>query len=145
MSLATLATLGVQASSWTDIAVDGYARVAYQSHDVKDDKRYQDDAIAGKLHIQTPSYYGISASTSIYASTSISNKDNAGLVPFRGKETSYFLVAEAYLKAQYANTVVKVGRQEVETPFAQADDIGLVPNTFEAVVVKNKDLKKGVL
>jgi len=63
------------------------------------------------------------------------------LVPFRGEvANSYAIVGEAYIQGIWGNTLVKVGRQEIDTPFAQVDDIGMVPNTFEAYVLQNRDL-----
>ena len=126
--------------------IDGYVRTAYESHHVAHDKTYTDGAIGGKLHIESTSYYGISIGSSFYTSNSIGSSDNHGLVPFRGEVAhSYSILGEAYIQAQLGNTLIKIGRQEIETPFAQVDDIGMVPNTFEAYILKNKDIKDTTL
>ena len=143
--LLLLSTVGVQAESlsnaFSSTTVDGYLRGAYQSHDVKDDKTYKDDALGGKLHIETGAYYGFSVGASAYSSNAIKNHDNKGLVPFRGDEKSYTILGEAYLKAEFGNSMFKVGRQEIETPFAEVDDIGMTPNSFEAAIFENKDIE----
>ena len=146
LSLAVLSTLTLQAESLSEAfnqtKVDGYVRGAYQSHNVKDDKTYKDDALGGKLHFETGAYYGLSLGASAYSSNALSNHDNRGLVPFRGENhKSYTLLGEAYLKAEFGNSMLKVGRQEIETPFAQVDDIGMAPNSFEAAIFENKDLE----
>jgi len=50
------------------------------------------------------------------------------------EQTHYDLLAEAYLT--YATDVwgVTVGRQHIDTPYADADDVRMTPNTFEGVV-----------
>ncbi|SFV70426.1 hypothetical protein MNB_SV-3-344 [hydrothermal vent metagenome] len=126
--------------------IDGYVRTAYENHNVAHDKTYTDAAIGGKLHIESTSYYGVSIGSSFYTSNALGTSDNRGLVPFRGKiANSYSILGEAYIQAQLGNTLIKIGRQEIETPFAQVDDIGIVPNTFEAYIVKNNDIKDTTL
>jgi hypothetical protein len=64
------------------------------------------------------------------------------LIPLRGEsDKSYSILGEAYLKGQFGKTMIKIGRQEIETPFVQMDDIGMVPNTFEAFWVENRDIE----
>ncbi len=45
------------------------------------------------------------------------------------------------MNALWDNTLVKAGRQEIDTPFADTDDIGMIPNTFEAVILKNSSME----
>ena len=128
------------------LTVDGYARAAYEMHHIENNKTYKDGAIGGKLHIQTASFYNLSLGASFYSSNAFGNSDNRGLVPFRGEVANgYALLGEAYVKAEFANTTFKIGRQEIDTPFADKDDIGLVPNTFEAYVIENRDIENTTL
>jgi len=121
--------------------VNGYIRSAYERHALKSDKTFEDGAIGGKLQLQTHSYYGISLGSSFYASNALGSSDNRGLVPFRGEvANSYAILGEAYIQIDFGKTYIKLGRQEIETPFAQMDDIGMVPNTFEAYILENKDI-----
>jgi len=125
---------------------NGYVRVAYENHNVENDKTYIDGALGLKLQTESTSYYGISFGSTFYVSKSLGASDNRGLVPFRGEVVnSYTILGEAYIKGVFGNTVVKFGRQEIETPFAQADDIGIVPNTFEAYILENKDIPSTTL
>ena len=121
--------------------IDGYLRGTYHLHDIDGDKTYVDDAIGGKLHIETPRFRGLSVGASFYTSHTLGDDDNRGLVPLRGESSSYSILGEAYLNALYGNSMLKIGRQEIETPFIQRDDIGMIPNTFEAIVLLNKDIK----
>jgi len=141
MSLALLSVVGLEANG-----LDGYIRGTYQNHDIKNDKVYKDDAIGGKLHFETASTEGISLGASLYASSSIVNDDNRGLIALRGEtHKSYSILGEAYLKSEFGKNVLTIGRQEIETPFAQIDDIGMIPNTFEAVTLINNEMENTIL
>jgi len=138
-------TIGIKANilikAFENATVDGYIRAGYEVHNVKNDNTFEDGALGGKLHIQTAAISGMSIGASFYASNSFGSADNKGLVPFRGEVAhSYSILGEAYVKVQWGNTLIKVGRQEIDTPFAQVDDIGIVPNTFEAYILKNRDI-----
>ena len=144
-TLLMIMTIGINANIFTDMfentTVNGYIRAAYEVHNVKEDDTFKDGATGGKLHIETAPISGISLGSSFYISNSVGSADNRGLVPFRGEVAhSYTILGEAYFKAVLGKTTLTLGRQEIETPFAQVDDIGLVPNTFEAYVLENKDI-----
>ncbi len=121
--------------------VDGYLRGTYQNHDVKNDKVYKDDALGGKLHIETGAFYGVTLGASLYSSNALFNDDNKGLVPLRGEShKSYTILGEAYMQFDFGKSMLKIGRQEIDTPFAQIDDIGMIPNTFESAIFENRDI-----
>lgn len=144
MSLALLSTLALQAEGLNsrETEVNGYLRGTYHVHDIENDKLYEDDAIGGKLHFETPAYDGVKLGSSLYFTTKVFNDDNSDLIPLRGEyDKSYAILGELYLEGKFGNTLVKLGRQELNTPFADIDDIGMVPNTFEALSVVNNDLK----
>jgi hypothetical protein len=141
MGLALVAVVGLEANT-----LDGYIRGTYQNHDVKRDRVYKDDAIGGKLHFETDSMDGVSLGASLYASSSVINYDNRGLIALRGEtHKSYSILGEAYLKSEFGKNILTIGRQEIETPFAQIDDIGMIPNTFEAVTLINNEMEDTIL
>jgi len=142
ISLMLLAVLSVEAENLSDkLKVEGYLRGSYQLHSVKDDRIYRDDAIGGKLHFETASVEGVSLGASLYSSNALFHDDNKGLVPLRGENhKSYTILGEAYMQLGFGESMLKVGRQEIETPFAQVDDIGMIPNTFESAIFENRDI-----
>ncbi len=141
-----ITTLTINANIFEEIKTSGYLRTAYEIHAVEKSDTFKDGAIGGKLHIETGTYEGISLGTSFYTSNALGSDDNQGLVPFRGEvANSYTILGEAYIQGMWGNTLVKVGRQEIDTPFAQADDIGMVPNTFEAYILQNSDIPNTTL
>ena len=68
---------------------------------------------------------------------------NQGAVPFFSSENKdYSNIAELYLKYEISNTKIILGRQEIDTPFAQLDDgVGLIIDRFEALTIINTDIK----
>jgi len=121
--------------------VDGYLRAGYQNHDISGDKSYKDNSVGGKLHLETAPQSGISAGVTFYTTNKVSKNENGGVPFFDSNAKSYSIMGEAYLKGVFGNTTIKLGRQEIDTPFADTDDIGMIPNTFEAGVLINKDIK----
>jgi len=126
---------------------DGYIRAGYQNHDVDGDKSYKQDSIGGKLSIYNDDFKtnGIGGKISFYTTNKISNNDTEGVPFFDENNASYSILGEAYLFGRYKNTTLKIGRQELETPFANTDDIGMIPCTFEAGVLTNTDLPNTTL
>jgi len=49
-----------------------------------------------------------------------------------GKEREYTVLSESYLEYRYNNITLRGGRQHIDTPSADSDDIRMVPNSFEA-------------
>ena len=146
MSFVLLTVAGLEANGLDEVTVDGYIRGSYQRHDVKEDKGYKDDAIGGKLHLETALRDGISLGASLYVSSSLLNDDNRGLIALRGeRHKSYTILGEAYLKSEFGKNLLTIGRQEIETPFVQIDDIGMIPNTFEAVTLLNTEMENTTL
>ena len=115
-------------------AIDGYVRTGYQ----RDENKHTDAGIAGKFQIETNSWNGILVGASFYTSHVTSgNNDGTDIPFFNEKNNSYNILGEAYLLAEMGHTSVKVGRQELETPFINSHNVGMIPNTFEAAVVAN--------
>lgn len=115
--------------------VEGYVRSGVQLTDIKHDDTYTDIALGGKLHIDTKAFYGINAAASLYTTNALGKQEGNGIPFFDADNHSYTILGEAYLKGKWENTTLTVGRQEIDTPFADTDDIGMIPNTFEAAML----------
>ena len=121
--------------------VKGYIRAGYQNTDITDDRDYTDISLGGKLHIDTNSWNGMSLGASFYTTNVVDGYNEGQGVPFFDADNhSYSILGEAYLQGEWGNTLVKIGRQEMDTPFLDTDDIGMIPNTFEAALFVNKDI-----
>jgi imipenem/basic amino acid-specific outer membrane pore len=110
-------------------------------------------ALGGKLGYETAALYGVSAGAVFYTTntmdassgtlskndTTLFDKDTAG----NRKSITY--LGQGYLQAKLGNTVVKLGRQQLDTPLAGSDDARMTPTLFEAAVVINSDVKDTTL
>ena len=119
--------------------VSGQIRFGYSNTEDGSGQKVESAAIGGRLGYVSPVWKGVSVGATGYTTNAIGSLDDDPLfLDSNGK--SYSIAAELWLQAEFANTAIKVGRQIIDTPFADTDDIGMIPNTFEGVVVTNNSL-----
>lgn len=125
-----------------EVEHSGYLRLGYQNFE--DNTINENDmAAGGKIHIelQHKEYFAFGAS--FYTTNALSDKHNIGVPFYSSDNESYTILGEAYIKAKVAhNTTLKIGRQEFDSPYANIDDIGMIPNTFEGVILKYQNTPK---
>lgn len=119
---------------------DGIVRLGYQSHEVENDTNTE-FALGVKLHFETAPYYGVQAGATLFTSQGNGKEGFEGIPFFDKNNEDYAILGEAYLKGTYSDTTLVLGRQSFDSPFADSDDIGMVPNTFEALTLLNTSLK----
>ncbi len=120
---------------------DGYLRVGYQRHDSENDI-----SLGGKLHFETEAISGTSAGVALYSTNAFLGKnDSRGLTFFDSKHKAYSILGKAYIKGVLGNSTLILGRQALDTPFADGDDIGMVPNLFEAYTFINSDIPNATI
>ena len=157
LSIGLLSTVNVQAADniaemFSKGKTSGEIRMFYIN---RDDNTVVDKqiatAIGGHLKFQTAELNGLSLGVAGYTTNRIlgsleANDDgatrNTTLLGNDGK--SYSILGEAYVqynaKDLGTNTVVKIGRQKLNTPLAGADDARMLPTLFEAYVLQNNDI-----
>jgi len=64
-----------------------------------------------------------------------------GEVNFFDNHKSYGLIGIANINAKLGDSELTIGRQELETPFADGDERGMIPNLFEAFKFENNSIK----
>jgi imipenem/basic amino acid-specific outer membrane pore len=62
-----------------------------------------------------------------------------------GVDKNPYWLSEAYFTYKAGKTIVKVGRQTLDTPLAYTETWNAAPNTFEAAVLVNQDIKDTTL
>jgi len=97
-------------------------------------------AMGGFFGGRTPEYAGFGAAGRLYVSQGFSLLNPSGdaaihTVPYDGKE-SFAYVGEAELIYRQERIEVRAGRIKPETPYADADDNRMVPNTFEGASLR---------
>ncbi len=102
-------------------------------------------AIGGQLKFETASFYGVSVGAAMYTSqaiTAISGNQDLNIPrnhkfndDLTSSEKHYTELAEAYINYTYKGFNFRGGRQLIDTPLADSDDIRMTPHTFEAYVL----------
>ncbi|WP_324792079.1 OprD family outer membrane porin [Sulfuricurvum sp.] len=110
--------------------------------------------LGGSLVYKTGFYKGFGATVGFYGTIPMDSENNingigtnygkAGKDTYRtrpdGSETAIGVVAEGYGEYKGGKTDVKIGRQMIDSIMLASNDTKMVPNTFEAAVVENKDI-----
>ncbi|MDO9207368.1 MAG: OprD family outer membrane porin, partial [Sulfuricurvum sp.] len=110
--------------------------------------------LGGSLVYKTGFYKGFGATAGFYGTvpmhddnlvgTSVTNYGKAGKDTYRtrldGTEAAIGVVAEAYGEYKAGKTDVTVGRQMIDSIMLASNDTKMVPNTFEAAMIENKDI-----
>lgn len=122
-----------------DGKVSGQIRVMYADYEEKAqniDNNYA-TALGGKLKYELAELNGFNAGVAFYTSHDIdfatgdNTHHNSELSSSKG---DYTQLAEAYINYRYKDFNFRAGRQILDTPLADSDDIRMISNTFEAYV-----------
>ena len=133
-------------SAFTEGKLKGEFRNYYFERDYDDRNDRKDIASGGMLYYQTSPLNGISAGFAFYTGQAMgindSDDDVYGLLAEDGKgnHESFSVLGEAYVQADFWNTTLKLGRQELEVPFVNTDDNRLTPQSTEAYTLINKSI-----
>jgi len=100
-------------------------------------------ALGGHFHLQTQRWNGLMAGAEVYtvlnlATNQNDSEQNSDFFDANGK--SFILLSQAYLDGKWDNTEIKLGRQSLDTPHADSDDIRMMPNYFEVYRITNTDV-----
>jgi len=97
-------------------------------------------SIGGKLGYTSPTYRGMSAGAVFYTTNPLGGLD-ADAFFLDSNNDGYSILGEAWVNADIGETSIKLGRQKVDTPFTKENDIGMIPNTFEGIVITNNSIE----
>lgn len=148
------------AEMFTEGEVYGRFRAHYFNWDYHDDSTNTASSrdnemlgLGGSLIYKTGFYNGFGATAGFYGVTSglmsdniygTSNFGRAGKDMYRtaqdGTEQTIGVFAEAFVEYKKGKTNVKIGRQTIDTALVATNDTKMIPNTFEAAMVVNKDI-----
>lgn len=117
--------------------VSGQIRATYAGYDYKNDTDTYATALGGQLKYELADYNGFNAAAAFYTSNDIGfatgegTKHNNELSSSAGHYTD---VTEAYINYKKDGLNFRAGRQMIDTPLADSDDIRMIPNTFDAYI-----------
>jgi len=120
----------------------GQLRAGYITFKETDTEQNSAYALAGHYHIDSKRWNGLKIGLSAYTVLNLGINQNSNHVNpdfFNAEGKSFIQLTEAYLDAKWGNTEIKLGRQILDTPHADSDDIRMIPNYFEAYSIRNTD------
>lgn len=101
----------------------------------------QDQAIGGVFYYKTDSFKGISLGAAFATTNDLESDDkNAVYGLLDANHESVTRMQEYYVQGDYFDTTVKVGAQEVFTPFLFFHPVRMMPRTFRGASVVNKSV-----
>jgi imipenem/basic amino acid-specific outer membrane pore len=149
MSMAAVVALSANSIDKAFVAgkASGVIRTAYVDQDNVVGTDTHGTSIGGILKYETADWNGLKLRVGAYVSQKLhaasgdaeKNELNSDLSDINGK--SYAYVGEAYLDYTMDDLNLRVGRQQIDTPFADTDDIRMHPNTFEAAIATYSGIK----
>lgn len=144
--------VGSLSQMFSDGKISGQIRLGYTATQTKveDEKDTSVTAAGGQLKYETGSLMGLSFGVAMQTSHSIdalSGKNKKYNNELASSKKAYTELAEAYLNFSYEEFDFRGGRQLIDTPLADSDDIRMTPHTFEAYIVSYtfKDLGLGLI
>jgi hypothetical protein len=97
--------------------------------------------VGGILSYQTAPFYGVQANASFFSSngiTSLTQMPESGQTSnLKSDGSSINVLGEAALSYTYYDTIVKYGRQRLNTPLTNDYYNRMLPNSFEALTLEN--------
>jgi hypothetical protein len=112
-------------------------------HDIFDKENSIFDAGLNIGYTTSP-WYGFAAAVNFYAVDDLgANGDIANNSTHRvdaGESVAW--LGEAYISYNIGKSIIKAGRQNINSPSINSDDWAVFPNSFEALYFQNSDIKR---
>ncbi|OQX76953.1 MAG: hypothetical protein B6D54_02920 [Epsilonproteobacteria bacterium 4484_65] len=121
----------------------GQLRAGYITFSEDGASRTSAYALAGHVHFNTKRWNAFMVGVEAYTVLNLGinqNPLNLNGDFFDENGKSFILLSQAYLDWKWCNTEIKLGRQILDTPHADSDDIRMMPNYFEAYTITNTDI-----
>ncbi len=125
-------------------ALSADLRLGYSDTDDGAGARGDGLSVGARLDAGSASWHGISVGGTLYATTPVAGIDDDPLfLDSAGgpNGSGYTILGQLWVQASLGDTRLRLGRQAIDTPFADTDDIGMIPNTFEGVVLTDSSFE----
>jgi len=134
--------LSTTASALEDIKVSGQAKLWYETNEVASNSLFNKDGASGDVVFKlgmTGKQGNVGFGTTVYQASSMGLEGNA-INAYRSAATNEdMFVGEAYVTAPMGSMAsLKLGKQELNTPYLFTETWNSLPNTFNAAVVTVK-------
>lgn len=147
LSVAAVAVLSASGTNEAFVAgkASGQIRAAYVTNEVDAGGSNYATSLGGILKYESADWNGLKLGVGAYISQKMNfasgenTHQNSELFDEDGK--SYVYLGEAYATYAMDGLNLNVGRQQLDTPFADTDDIRMHPNTFEGAIATYSGLE----
>lgn len=115
--------------------------INFSEDETPDSKGY---ALGGHFHFYSKRWNGLMIGAEAYGVLDVGmnqNSDTTNGYFFDADGDSFIVLSQIYLDGTWGNSTLKLGRQLLDTPHADSDDIRMMPNYFEAYTFTNTDVK----
>ena len=124
-------------------SVTGNIRSMYSGYNNYNDTNTYATAVGGQIKYELAKYKGFNGAVNFLTSHDIDfasgnsdeEKRNNELASSKG---SYTTLIEAYINYEFQGLNLRIGRQIINTPLADSDDIRMTPDTFEGYIATYK-------
>ncbi|MFY9142493.1 OprD family outer membrane porin [Sulfuricurvum sp.] len=148
LSLSAVAVLNASSidEAFIQEKISGEIRTAYISQNNEIESDTYASAVGGIVKYETDTWNGIKLGVGGYISRKLNFatgnfSDEKTNPDFFGEQTrSYAYIGEGYLHYGTEDLEFRIGRQLIDTPFADTDDIRMHPNSFEAAMATYKGI-----
>ena len=102
-------------------------------------------AVGGHVHLDSKRWYGLMVGSELYVVADPGfNSDNPDKVNtdfFDADKDGFATLSQAFIDGKWGKTEIKIGRQMLDTPHADSDDIRMMPNYFLAYMLTNRSIE----
>ena len=120
-------------------SVSGQLRIMYAES--PEAQKLYTTATGGIIKYELAEYHGFNAGAAVYTSYDMPFLSGSGTKRYTDLSSSnenHTDMSEAYINYKYADFNIRVGRQVIDTPLADSDDIRMIQNSFEAYIATYK-------
>ena len=148
VAVATMA-LSTAAAALEDIKVNGQAKLWYETNDAGTNDMFDQTGSSGEVVFKlgmTGKQGNVGFGTTIYQTSTMGLEENLVDRTRTNTANDDMYVGEAYITVPAgANTTLKIGKQELDTPLAFSERWNATPNTFNAAVAINNSINNVTL
>ena len=106
----------------------------------------EDLAVGTLLYYRTAPLYGLTAGLATATSSDIGSDDDKAVYGLlardaEGDHDSFARLQEYFIQGNWFDTTLKLGAQEIESPFLNGHDIRMAPKTYRGLTVENKSVE----
>lgn len=120
-----------------DATVMGQLRVLYSGYNNSVGNNQYATAIGGQLKYELAEYKGFNAAIEVTTANDINfatGDDTEQNSEISSRKGNYTELSQAYVNYKNGGLNLRAGRQHIDTPLADSDDIRMILNTFEAYI-----------